>query len=431
MVSLVESLATFSKKNILLIGDLMLDTYTMGKVKRISPEAPVSVLQVEKEEEKPGGAGNVALNLQALGMNPLLVGRIGNDVTSEKLKNTLLKEGVDTSYLFFEEGYRVPLKNRIIAENQQMMRVDFETITFLKDEVAFIEKIKLLIDQVDVIAISDYAKGLLSDTVLKQLFDLAFDKQKTVIVDPKGTDFTKYKGASIIKPNQSEATLASGLRHDAPLDFIADALFEKTGAQAFFITRSEEGISLFQRGLSRKDFPVEVKEVKDVTGAGDTVLAVLATSIANGLNYELASSLANIAAGIAIEHFGCAKVYLADIAKRMLKGSIGNKVFDDKHLYALKLALKDRPFTVLSIDSENGLTTPIFKAIKNLSLNASSALIIYAKDGHLNNEFISLLASLQEVDFIVLKNDSLNRLCNELKPHAFYSLIQDDATLIV
>jgi rfaE bifunctional protein kinase chain/domain len=430
MVSLVESLAKFSKKSILLIGDLMLDTYTIGKVKRISPEAPVSVLQVEKEEEKPGGAGNVALNLKALGMNPLLLGRIGNDATSEKLKNTLLREGIDISYLFVEEGYRVPLKNRIIAENQQMMRVDFETITFLKEEEAFLEKIKLLIDQVDVIAISDYAKGLLSDSVLKQLLDLAFKKQKTVIVDPKGTDFTKYKGASVIKPNLLEATLASGLKHDASLDFIADALFEKTGAQAFFITRSEDGISLFQRGLARKDFPVKVREVKDVTGAGDTVLAVLATSIANGLTYELASSLANIAAGIAIEHFGCAKVYLADIAKRMLEGSIGDKVFDDEHLYALKLALKDRPFTVLSIDSENGLTTPIFKAIKNLSQNRSSALIIYVKDGHLNNEFISLLASLQEVDFIVLKNDSLNRLCNELKPHAFYSLLQDDITVI-
>lgn len=430
MVDLIESLTKFNTKNILLIGDLMLDTYTIGKVKRISPEAPVSVLQVVKEEEKPGGVGNVAINLCALGMKPILMGRIGLDAASEKLKNVLSQQGIDTDFLFVEEGYSLPLKNRIIAENQQMMRVDFETITPLKSEELFLKKIKEVIDEVEVIAISDYAKGLLTNEILKKIIDLAKQKNKTIIVDPKGTDFSKYKGATIIKPNLSEATLASGLVPGASLEEIAGNLFNKTEALAFFITRSEEGISLFKQGELRKDFPVKVKEVKDVTGAGDTVLAMLASAIANNLSLETACSLANISAGIAIEHFGCAKVYLSDIAKRIFEQNIGNKLFDDEHLFALKLALDNKPFTVLSIDAINGFTSAIFKAIKTLCKKPDEALIVYVKDAEDNHEFLSLLSSLQEVDFIVLKNDSLNRLCKELKPVAVYTLLHNDLKLL-
>jgi rfaE bifunctional protein kinase chain/domain len=426
MVGLVESLSKFEKQKVLIIGDLMLDTYTIGKVMRISPEAPVSVLSVTNEEQRPGGAGNVALNLKALGMDPILIGRVGRDEASLKLCKALKNDGIDASFLVIQENYKVPVKNRIIAEHQQMMRVDFEEIIPLEDEEAFVKKIHSNIDHVKVIAISDYAKGLLSISLLEKIFEIAKSKSIKVIVDPKGTDFIKYKGASYIKPNLSEAILASGGNLGQSLDLLAQNLINLTQSEALFITRSEEGISLFKKDEPRKDFSVKAKQVKDVTGAGDTVLSMLAAAIANEVDLENAIKLANISAGIAIEYFGCAKVTMLEVAGRMLEMSVENKIFDEKHLFALKLILINRPFTLLSLEAKEGMTNAIFKALRELRENKEHLLIVYIKDGRDHEEFVSLLASLSEVDFIVLKSDSLNLLCKELQPSRVYSLIHED-----
>lgn len=430
MVELVKQITSISKKSILLIGDLMLDTYTIGRVKRISPEAPVSILQVEKEEEKPGGAGNVAINLKALGMEPILVGRIGNDLASIKLKSVLEKEGIDSSYLVYEENYKLPLKNRVIAGNQQMMRIDYEEILETKKLEDFLSHIDTLLEKVALVAISDYAKGLLTHELLSEIITRAQAKAIPVIIDPKGSDFSKYKGATIIKPNMHEALQASGLKEGASLNEIAQKILQETEARFLLITRSEEGVSLFSNDTEQQDFPVNVKEVKDVTGAGDTVLAMLATSIANALPLETASVLANLSAGIAIEQLGCAKVSFGALVQRVLQLGIDSKIFDENHLEAFVLALSEKPFVVLSLNLYSSFTYHIYQAIKNLSVSNNGMLVICLSADCENKDFIDLLSSLKEVDFIFKGMQTLSLLSNTLTPSAIYELNSDGAILL-
>lgn len=426
MVKLVETLNRLHPTKVMVVGDFMLDAYTIGKVKRISPEAPVSVLQVEREEDRPGGAGNAALNLLSLGTEVIVVGRVGNDTAGIKLREALSKEGINVEGLIVENGYQTPVKNRIIAENQQMMRLDFEKTTplplDLEEEI--LKVIKELLQDVKVIAISDYAKGFLTKSLLHKIFALAKSLNIPTIVDPKGIDFSKYKGATIIKPNLGEAIQASGLSADSTLDVIGAKLLQETQAEAFFITCSADGIAVFQKNQARQDFPVHVKEVNDVTGAGDTVLAMLAASVANDFHLHDAAALANIAAGIAIEHFGCARVSLSEVARRLLNQDSRNKIFDEEHLFALHMAVKGRPFTLLSIEGSLGMTSAIFKSIRQLASEKAGDLIVYVRD-HLDPDFLHLLASLQEIDFIIIKKDSLTHLCETMKPHKVYILEKD------
>ena len=247
MVKLLSSFSRLRPSKILVIGDFMLDTYTTGKVRRISPEAPVPILHVQSSHDLPGGAGNVVLNLKALGASVIAVGRVGEDKEGLRLKDLLGKEGVDISGIFTQEGISTPLKNRLIADAQQLIRVDQECISSLSSgvESQVIEYITSVISQVEVIAISDYAKGFLSKTLLRYVIDLAKEKGIPTIVDPKGNDFTKYWGATLIKPNLQEAVAASKLSSDADLDAVGSSLFEQTGSEIIMVTRSEKGISLF------------------------------------------------------------------------------------------------------------------------------------------------------------------------------------------
>lgn len=403
MVKLWETLSRFKKVRIMLVGDFVLDAYTIGKVRRISPEAPVPVLQVEKEEDRPGCAGNAALNLLSLGAEVIAVGRIGDDAAGAKLKQALAREGVDISGLVREKGYQTPVKNRLIADNQQMMRVDFEKISSLPQNLEE-EVVKCMEEQiasVKVIAISDYAKGFLTPTLLKKIFSLAKKHQIPTLVDPKGKDFSKYKGATLIKPNLGEAVLASGLTSESPLDLIAKKLLQETNAEAFLITRSQEGISVYHKNGSREDFPVHAREVKDVTGAGDTVLAMLGVALANEFPIHDATSLANIAAGVAIEHFGCACVTLSEVARRLLHADPKNKIFEAPG-FALQLTTKDRPITTVEIEGEKGFTSDIFKKIRKFGSEKKGDLVLHVH-GSEDPDFLHLLASLQEVDFVVKK----------------------------
>src|SRR5271170_7527422 len=211
MVKLSGMLSRFFPVSVLVIGDFMLDTYTTGKINRISPEAPVSVLHVQKEESRPGGAGNVALNLLSLGAKVYTVGRIGNDYAGDELKDALEKEGIDIEHLIFQKGYKTPVKNRLIADAQQVLRVDFETVTSLPEQLEewIIERLSPLIDKVQIVAISDYGKGFLSRNLLQQVIQISNSKGIPVIVDPKGDDFSKYAGATVIKPNLQEVYIAS------------------------------------------------------------------------------------------------------------------------------------------------------------------------------------------------------------------------------
>lgn len=424
MVKLVGTFSRLGFRKALVIGDLLLDAYTIGKVRRISPEAPVAVLQVQQEENRAGGAGNVILNLISLGMAVTAIGRVGQDASGEILRQALVKEGVNDKGIVIQPGFPTPVKNRIIADNQQIVRVDHEKVMPIPEQLEqeVIDLLPQLFEGVHVVAVSDYGKGFVSKTLLNAVIDHAKSKNIPIIADPKGIDFTKYAGSTIIKPNLGEAYAAAGLSTDAPLELVASRVLQQAQAEILMVTRSEAGISLFYKDGSRHDFPVRVREVKDVTGAGDTVLAMLTCAIANELPILEAAQLSNIAAGIAIEHFGCARVTLSELARRLLEYDVVNKVFDEEHIDALQEALKGKKYSLLGISGDLGLTSHIFTSIRHLSQREDEDLLIYVRDTDPSEEFINILASLKDVDFIILKSDSLRNLCKFIEPSEVYLL---------
>lgn len=397
----------------MVIGDLMLDTYTIGKARRISPEAPVPVLHVQSEEHRPGGAGNVALNLVSMGADVLMVGRVGSDDYGAQLIHSLDQDGVKTHGIWTQTDCQTPVKNRVIADNQQMVRVDYETITPLHEaiEQQIIDALPQLLEPIKVVAISDYGKGMITKTLMKAVIEACHERAIPVIADPKGIDFTKYKRATIVKPNLGEVYAAANLPLDISLEVAAQKVLETTEAEVLMVTRSEDGISLFYQTGKREDFSVRQREVTDVTGAGDTVLATLTMALANKLSVSEATQLSNVAAGIAISHFGCARVTLSDLARQLLSHDIGNKVFDEEHLFALQEALKDREFAILSLSSKEGIGTAVFEAIRSVAKQKPWDLVVYIEDQDPDPVFVDVIASLHDVDYIIVQSDSLEHVC--------------------
>lgn len=423
MVKLIASFSRLKSAHVLVVGDFMLDIYTAGSVQRISPEAPVPILHVKSTQYLPGGAGNVVLNLIALGAKVTCVGRIGADLEGQKLKALLEKEGVDTSGLFTQIEARTPVKNRLIAGSQQLMRVDDETVISIDKEVRekAISFIKNHLDSIEVIAISDYGKGFLSKQLLKSLIKEGNEQNIPILVDPKGDDFSRYKYATMVKPNLKEAIEAAKLGSEATLDEVGQELVKKIETEQVIITRSEEGITLFDQKNKRFDFPVKSREVIDVTGAGDTVLAVTTMSYAADLDLSEGLHLANVAASIAIERLGCVRVSLADIAERLLETDVINKVFDERHLFALEQALKNKKFTILGLSTEEEVSASFLTKIQGLaSSHEGEKFMVYLVDDKPNEHFVSLLSSLHDVDYIVLHSDSLSNLCERIHPAHVY-----------
>ena len=428
MVKLIGMLSRFNPVKVLVVGDFMLDTYTTGRVQRVSPEAPVPILHVEKEESLAGGAGNVALNFMSLGAKVAVSGRVGLDIAGDEVKESLDRKGVKTEALVHQKGFKTPVKNRLVADLQQVLRVDFETIAPLPADMEkeVMESVEALLEGIEIVAVSDYAKGFLTPSFLEKLFLEAKKRDVPVIVDPKGEDFSVYNGATMIKPNLSEAYAAARLGREEPLEKVAAKIFTLCNVDSLLITRSEAGISFFHRDGSAQHFPVRSKEVKDVTGAGDTVLATLSLALASGLPIKYAAQLANIAAGIAIERSGCARINLSDLSERLLEFDVESKIFDEEHLYALQQVLKGKRYIVLGLDSRMGMTADLFKTLRKLSgKKEAKKLIVYVKDEEPCEDFILMLSSFTEVDFIVLKCESLRSLCDVIHPHQIYMMEVD------
>jgi D-beta-D-heptose 7-phosphate kinase/D-beta-D-heptose 1-phosphate adenosyltransferase len=316
----MQFLEKFKGLNILVAGDLMLDRYWWGTVSRISPEAPVPVVHIAERSEVPGGAANVARNVLGLGATPILLGAVGDDEDGRSLRDSL-SSGIGTSNIVSIAGWQTIVKTRIVAHGQHVVRVDQESVTPLPEaeEKTLLERIDLLVGSSDAVLISDYAKGFLSDTILRALIDTAAKLGKPVIVDPKGLDFTKYKGASVITPNKREAADACGIDPSAPnsVEVAGEQIIKNISIPNVLITRSEEGMSLFAKGKMQENFPAETVETYDVTGAGDTVLACLGVGIAAGLSIAEAARLANTAAGIVIGQVGTSAISSAELADRI------------------------------------------------------------------------------------------------------------------
>lgn len=426
-MSLSALFSQMSKSRVLVVGDFMLDTYTLGTVKRVSPEAPVMVVNAKKINKLPGGAGNVALNLISLGAKVSVLGRLGEDQAKEDLLHSLKKEHIDTKYLYIQKGYQTPIKNRVMADSHQIVRIDFEEkealSKALEDEV--IQQLPVILKGIKTIAISDYAKGFLSDRLLHALMKEASSLHIPVIVDPKGKDFTKYKGAFLIKPNLSEAYLASGYEEGANFDLVVQSLYHKTQIPHIMVTKSSSGITLFS-DQTCKEYPVKVREVTDVTGAGDTVLAVLTYAISNKISLHQATILCNLAAGKVIEHLGCSRISIRALAELILDQHLDNKVFSEKFLEILQFILDHQEFILIKLDVEKSLTPFLFRHLKKLKEEHSECkLVIYFDKEVQEEELIELLASLNEVDFIIKKLSNLQKFCQKHAPKKIYELIED------
>ncbi|MCH9613218.1 MAG: Bifunctional protein HldE [Chlamydiia bacterium] len=358
----------------------MLDHYTVGHVSRISPEAPVPVLKVCDEHNLPGGAGNVCQNLEALGSEVALIGRVGNDSAGKAFKRFF----ANTTGILTQPSYKTPVKNRLIANSQQLLRTDLEEII---PTTRKLEKSALMLAaEAEVVAISDYGKGFLTDSLLTELMCLGLP----TLVDPKGEDFSKYRGATLIKPNLKEAMGA--VKTPGTLDQVAEQLLETTRVKYLLITRSQDGISLFTDCGKRHDFPVHSKEVVDVTGAGDTVLSVISVAMANKLPIEEAVRMANIAASIAIEKVGCARVTLAEIGERML-----TKVVDASHVFLFRKVLEKNAHKFLEVASTDHLPLDVLEEIQG---SLEEKLVVVVEDDA-SERLISLLASFEQVDFVL------------------------------
>ncbi|HEY6549544.1 MAG TPA: D-glycero-beta-D-manno-heptose-7-phosphate kinase [Vicinamibacteria bacterium] len=295
---------------VLVLGDLMLDEFIWGKVGRVSPEAPVPVVEVTGQSFHLGGAGNVAANLRSLGGEAVLVGVVGKDAAGERVTNALLQSGV-TPALAVSNGARpTTVKTRIVAHHQQIVRADREVVDDLSGalEDALLLELREHLPACRAVLVSDYQKGVVTPRVMKEVRARARRLGIPVLVDPKVRHFPRYKGATLVTPNQLEAEQVSGvqIRGEADLRRAGERLLKLTGGPAALITRGELGMSLFEAGRRPVHIPTAAREVFDVTGAGDTVIATLALALCAGARLRDAAALANHAAGVVVGKVGTA-----------------------------------------------------------------------------------------------------------------------------
>ena len=302
---------------ILVIGDLMIDHYVWGSASRLSPEAPVPIVNVTNESTTLGGAANVAQNLVSLGAKVTLSGIIGDDGFGIRLKEIMAHEGIATDTILEDKKRPTTVKTRVLAGSHQLVRVDREVTEPIDQQLAdeLIGKLNNDIEQADIVLFSDYGKGLFSADVTQRLIKLAQSKGKKVIIDPKGLDYGKYQGAFIIKPNRkelAEAAKTAQIKNIDDLQKAAKVILQQTDAEYLIVTLSEEGMVILDE-LTYKLLPVKATAVFDVTGAGDTVLATIAYFIASGLSIEESCELANHAAAIVIRRVGSATTTIDEI----------------------------------------------------------------------------------------------------------------------
>ncbi len=319
--SLIEKVSHFKGKKVLVIGDVGVDEYIMGAVKRISPEAPVPVLEVESEDKRLGLAANVAQNVVSLGGQVKLVSVIGSDTGAEILQDLLQKSGVSFEYLVKDNKRPTTRKTRVMTGQHHLVRVDHEVRKNLsaESELKLLTVLENNLIDVDVIVLEDYAKGLLSQSLVEKILVLARLHKKFVMVDPHQTKFADfYKGVDLIKPNYNEALALTQIHEDYIDDpaervlHVGRALQKMTGAKQVVLTQGQQGMTIFsQNDVTR--VPTFAKKVFDVTGAGDTVIAALALGVAAGLDLSEACMIANFAAGVVVAKVGCVPCEVSEL----------------------------------------------------------------------------------------------------------------------
>jgi rfaE bifunctional protein kinase chain/domain len=314
---LADLVAALSGRRVLIVGDVMLDEYIWGEVQRISPEAPVPVVEVHRRTCAPGGAANVAANVASLGGQPLLGGVVGRDPQAAQLRDEMAQRGIDAAGLIVDEDRQTTTKTRIVAHSQQVVRVDAEQRAPLRPELedALLSWIERVLHIADACVLSDYAKGAVSPRLAEDFIRLAREAGKPVIVDPKGTDYAKYRGATVVTPNvrEAERALNREINSHADLAEVGRHLLGVLEGSVLLITRGAEGMSLFMDQVNPLHIPAVARNVFDVTGAGDTVIGALALALAAGASLDQAAQLANHAAGIVVGKVGTATVTVEEL----------------------------------------------------------------------------------------------------------------------
>ena len=421
----------------LVIGDLMLDEYLWGKAERISPEAPVQVVDVVREELRLGGAGNVVNNLIELGAQVTVCSVVGEDQNGWALLSAFNRRGVAIDSIFRDPSRRTSRKTRVVAANQQILRIDRESRNPLSVEIEqqVCNWISANCCRFGVILASDYLKGVLTPNVIASVIEAARPAGIPVLVDPKGTDFSRYRGATILTPNRKEAEAASGVAiHDTEsLVRAAGTLMERNGLGHLLITRSEEGMSLFTQAAEPVHIPTVAREVFDVSGAGDTVLAFLAIGMAGGLGMTEAARLANIAAGIAVGKLGTSTVTPLEIINALaLSHSNSDSKIKNRDVLAALIATerargKRVVFTNGCFDLLHAGHVKYLQKARNLGdlliLGLNSDASVRRLKGPKRpligeEERAHILAALDCIDYVVIfDEDTPLELIAALKPH--------------
>lgn len=303
---------SFEGKKIAVVGDMMLDGYFWGDVKRISPEAPVPVVEIEEEFFRFGGAANVALNILKLGGIPFPVGIIGNDEDGKKFNELLQKENINSDGIIVDSSRPTTIKTRVIAENQHIVRIDRESKTDISGDIEnnILSVIRNKISELDAIILQDYNKGVLTKRLIKEIIKLANDHNKIITVDPKFDNFLEYKNVTVFKPNKKETENIFGIRIQSDEDIIkaGERLLDKLQSKYVLLTLGELGVALFENNNSVKRIPTKARKVADVSGAGDTVISTLTMALAANADIYTSAYLANYAGGLVCEEVGIVPV---------------------------------------------------------------------------------------------------------------------------
>jgi rfaE bifunctional protein kinase chain/domain len=318
---LKQLLEDFRGKRIAVVGDLMLDRYFWGSVARISPEAPVPVVEVESESMRLGGAANVANNVKSLGADPILIGVIGNDNSGTILRELIAENAFTPVGLVVAEDRPTTVKTRVIAHGQHVVRFDRET----KSEISSTLQHKILdivrenIRSLDAIIIEDYNKGVVAKSLIQELVDMAEKEKKIITADPKFDNFFEYRGTTVFKPNSKELEAAMGVKlvDDDAVEEVGKTLMKRVEAKNVLLTRGEKGMTLFEEGGTTTHIPAKTRKVADVSGAGDTVISTITVALASGATVMEATSLANYAGGVV-----CGEVGIVPITRDALLSAV-------------------------------------------------------------------------------------------------------------
>jgi D-beta-D-heptose 7-phosphate kinase/D-beta-D-heptose 1-phosphate adenosyltransferase len=421
---------------ILVIGDLMIDHYLWGSCERISPEAPVQVINVDRESTVLGGAGNVINNLKALGAEVDVISVVSECKVSEELKELLKSIMVDTKHLIIQKDRITSKKSRIIAANQQVIRYDRESTDEInnKSQIAILKIFKAIVSNYDVILLSDYGKGLFTFDLTQSLIGIANENKKKLLVDPKGIDYSKYKGAYLLTPNKKEASEAtcSVIKDNASLTQVIKSLKEQCNLEVSLITLSEQGVAIFDNEL--RIHPTVAIEVYDVTGAGDTVLASLGFALSCNKTIDEAIKFANLASGVVVGKIGSATATLNEIIEyeSSLNRSSSEehiKTWDEISSIVSELKNKDKKivftngcFDILHTGHVKYLEeAKSFGDILILGLNSDNSVRKLKGENRPINSQVDrayILASLKVIDYVVIFDDDT--------PYDLINFIQPD-----